>query len=74
MIQPYRNADEETLSEQDPIVDEVREIRRRILEEHGNDLGRLFETLRYDQEKLPPGKLVMAPVRGIGPPLQQPHQ
>ena len=30
----------------DPIVEEVREVRRRIFEECGNDLKRLFERLK----------------------------
>ena len=30
----------------DPIVDEVREVRRRIFEECGNDLHRLIERLK----------------------------
>ena len=33
----------------DEIVEEVREVRRRIGEEHGNDLRRLAEHLRREQ-------------------------
>jgi hypothetical protein len=33
----------------DPIVEEVRETRRRIFEECGNDLKRLFERLKASE-------------------------
>ena len=33
----------------DPIVEEVRRIRARIAEEHGNDLHRIFEDARRRQ-------------------------
>ena len=33
----------------DPIVEEVRRIRTRIAEEHGNDLHRIFEDARRRQ-------------------------
>lgn len=30
----------------DPLIDEVREVRRRLSDKHGNDVGRLVEALR----------------------------
>ena len=35
----------------DPIVDEVHQIRREIMQEHDNDLHKLFESLRERQAK-----------------------
>ena len=35
----------------DPLVDEVREVRRAIFEECGNDLDRLFAFLRQVQDQ-----------------------
>jgi hypothetical protein len=35
---------------EDPIVNEIHEIRRRIFEECGNDLGRYFERLKAAEE------------------------
>jgi len=38
---------------EDPLIDEVRERRRRLLEEHDNDLSKLFETVRKIQAEHP---------------------
>ena len=38
---------------EDPLIDEVRERRRKLLEEHGYDLSRLFETVRKIQAEHP---------------------
>jgi hypothetical protein len=35
----------------DPLIDEIREIRRQISEEHGNDIRRLGEYLMKVQEQ-----------------------
>ena len=37
----------------DPLIDEVGERRRQLLEEHDNDLRRLLETIRREQAKHP---------------------
>ena len=38
---------------EDSLIDAVRERRRKLLEEHGNDLSRLFETVRKIQAERP---------------------
>ncbi len=37
----------------DPLIDEVRERRRRLLAEHGNDIEKLYETIRMLQSEHP---------------------
>jgi hypothetical protein len=37
----------------DPLIDEVRERRRRLLARHGGDLQKLYEELRRLQEEHP---------------------
>ncbi len=39
----------------DPLIDEVRAARRAVMEQHGNDLGRLVESLRQLQQTWPAG-------------------
>jgi hypothetical protein len=35
----------------DPLIDEVRAVRRRIWEEHGNDIGRVIEHyMEYEKQ------------------------
>lgn len=38
---------------EDPLIDEVRERRRKLLDEHDNDLAKLFETIRKIQDEHP---------------------
>ncbi|MBM3333851.1 hypothetical protein FJY63_04245 [Candidatus Sumerlaeota bacterium] len=38
---------------EDPIVEEIRSIRRQIEEEHGNDMDRLLEHVYEEQRKHP---------------------
>ena len=40
------NRTPETAQHPDPLIDEVREIRRTISDEHGGDVGRLCDHLR----------------------------
>ncbi len=35
----------------DPIVDEIHRVREKIMEEHDNDLHKLFEHLREQQKR-----------------------
>lgn len=35
----------------DPLIDEIRAIRQRISEEHGNDVGRLCDYLKTVEEQ-----------------------
>ena len=37
----------------DPLIDEVREWRRQLLEEHGGDLRRLLKTIQEQQSQNP---------------------
>lgn len=53
--------------EPDYIVDEVRAIRRKILEEHGNDLERLFKSLQEDQARSG-RKIIPVPPRNVSTP------
>ena len=39
------------MASNDPIVDEIHQIRAKIMQEHDNDLHKLFEYLREQQEK-----------------------
>ncbi|MFN0012283.1 MAG: hypothetical protein ACKVS8_11645 [Phycisphaerales bacterium] len=39
----------------DPLLDEVRAARRAVMEQHGNDLGRLVESLRQLEQAWPAG-------------------
>ena len=38
------------MSWNDPIVDEIHQVRQQIMQEHDNDLHKLFEHLRKSQE------------------------
>jgi hypothetical protein len=40
-------------SRSDPLIDEIREIRKRISEAHGNDVRRLCEHLRELEARYP---------------------
>lgn len=44
----------------DPLLDEIRAVRRRIWEEHGNDIGRMIEH-HMEYEKQFPERLISPP-------------
>jgi hypothetical protein len=54
----------------DPIIQELRETRRKLMEACGNDPRKLMQHLLEVQKQVPPEKLIKAPVR----PLEQPRQ
>lgn len=49
---------------QDPLIDEVRERRRTLLDEHDNDLAKLFETIRKMQNEHPE-KMIRKTASGV---------
>jgi len=54
----------------DPLIDEIREIRRQLSEAHGNDVRQLCDYLRELQDRQPPHMIRRLPRR---PSASQPH-